>query len=134
MGARSALCAPLFDMPFPLSSAGGRWPPLREGPICVDCFPEHRRGAQWAPVLPCAFHTIFPRAGNFAFSGRPVAAPTRGPKLCGGVRLQRVTGGVKEGVVELAVILPVKEKEDFLRCGNGALVRDSQYGASDPFW
>ena len=57
--------------------AGGRWPPLREGPICVDCFPEHRRGAQWAPVLPYTLRRLIWL--SLCFGRRPVAALRGGP-------------------------------------------------------
>ena len=60
MGARFSLCAPgSLRRPAILPSAGGRWPPLREGPICAACFPNRRRGAHWAPVLPRAFRVAF---------------------------------------------------------------------------
>ena len=63
MGARSSLCVPPFDMPFPLPSAGGRWPPLRGGPICAARFPVHRRGRPMgARSVPCVspFEMPFP--------------------------------------------------------------------------
>ena len=44
---RAVFCKPVISFP-----AGGRWPPLREGPICAVRFPAHRRGAHWAPDSP----------------------------------------------------------------------------------
>ena len=63
-------------------------------PICAVCFPEHRRGAQWAPVLPCAF--------CMAFCGRAIllSAGGRWPPLREGqsVRLaSRSTVGAPNG-------------------------------------
>ena len=70
-----------FRRPVILLPAGGRWPPLREGPICVDCFPEHRRGDHWSPVLPCAFRMAFRRPAILLPAGSRWP-PLRGGPIC----------------------------------------------------
>ena len=87
--------------------AGGRWPPLREGPICVDCFPEHRRGAQWAPVLPYTLRRLIwlSLCLRRAAGGRPYArAQSAGRSslakrlsFCAPVRRDSVTAGNRRG-------------------------------------
>ena len=77
-----ALCA-AFRRPAMLLPAGGRWPPLREGLICADAFRNRRRGAHWAPAFALYTPSGFPQTGNVASGGRPMAAPTRKPNLCG---------------------------------------------------
>ena len=55
--------------------SGGQWPPLRGSPICADCFPAHRRGDHWSPVLPYALPVRLSAGPPFCFrraaGGRP---------------------------------------------------------------
>ena len=76
MGARFAPCVPHGFSAGRQFFAGGRWPPLREGPYVQIAFRDRRRGAHWAPVLSCAFCMVFCGRAillSRAAGGRPYA-------------------------------------------------------------